>query len=1192
MLKIKVGSVFDTRYSVLSELGKGGMGEVFLARQLDADRTVALKILAWGEVSDEGSRKRFLREFKALASLNHPNIMTFYHMAITDKGILYAACEYIEGKNLRSILNDDGKFEWQRLLKILIQICSAMIAAHEQGILHRDLKPENIMLINNSEDKIKIIDFGLSCLIDADESRSQKLTFTGQLLGTVHYMSPEQCAGESLDQRSDIYSLACVIFDLLSGEKLFEADNAVGIINKQRFEDPKKRLQILAEHVPDELIRIMEKMLSKNKEERYPSMSALKAELEELLSNKALHVITSCSVSRSPGNRNLAYIAVLAVLGVVIATLLIGSLLRKPNEKKAPESDPALKKEADLELELSRHKYADSLRLAEVMITLAELKGARKEFEAAEPLLLKGIAIRKGKLGANSFRVLTAEKELAEVYVALGRMDDAIKHERNAERALREIVKNRSGDMELAALFADMGGFFKKVGLMTEADSCLKSALKVSLANENTSNTTFIQYLEFAIRLKEQQHYSEAEQITKYALQLLEHSDQKDSKSHTDLLRLLGEIYQLQGDFAKAEAVGRSYLQYLERTGGGETLNFCNVLNDLASTCQNQRRFADAEKFRERAILIAKTKLDTDKIRELEWSNALLQCCVSGGNFSKARALAQDCGAQALRIEKLRDNNPNPLISVSESLEYLERFSDSRAVLMHCLTLFKSDNPAENKERIRIFMALARSYNSSYNYAEAANFSSQAFELIGKLGSSDATFAADNKLGWINILISQGRYDEALSLSEELEKDKKVSNELDLLKTLGQCNWSIGKENRASLYFNRAIDWFKHDLQKDSDNVWILSNIANLYCQDVHYDLSIPCYQRAKSLAASKRTLQGLSEEASILCGLGGSQRMLWQFQEAARSCQESLKLTANSDGVYSLNYAGRLNDLALTYSILGKSKDAEAFQIESLDKIQSCFGKDSLRAAWQLNSIAQFYSEKQDYTKADKYFEDALKIYNKTARHGCLNAAIVTCDHTFSYMQEGKYAEAEKLIRACLAYPCINNANQHRAQFNQILALILHKSGRSGQAAPLIRTLLSAPQEELRSINNIAAAHIYSPPYWLKITGRLRSADSYLRAWIELGRTNGASAVQIATGYSMLADLCIWRGKRNEADEAFKQCMDIWEREHWPAKPIVIESVQNYARFLQMQHRSKEAAGWAAKASALQRLYAQGSRR
>lgn len=276
------GEIFDKRYELEEVLGAGGIGTVFKARQLDCNRKLALKVLHPDVAGDYEFKKRFLREAKVLARMSHPGIVVVYHIAVSDQGLAYIAMELLRGKSLRACLNETDRVPAQRALKLAEKLALALDYVHANNIVHRDLKPENIIVVNEPEpDGIKIIDFGLARAKDTSE---QKLTKTGMLIGSVLYMSPEQCHGEKADSRADIYSLGVILYEMISGHRPFDADNPVGMMYLQSNEPlpPIKADEVSSLDQRTNLL--LEKAMAKNPAERFQSMREFALAIDFLLS--------------------------------------------------------------------------------------------------------------------------------------------------------------------------------------------------------------------------------------------------------------------------------------------------------------------------------------------------------------------------------------------------------------------------------------------------------------------------------------------------------------------------------------------------------------------------------------------------------------------------------------------------------------------------------------------------------------------------------------------------------------------------------------------------------------------------------------------------------------------------------------------------------------------------------------------
>ncbi|HUK90709.1 MAG TPA: serine/threonine-protein kinase, partial [Blastocatellia bacterium] len=216
-------------YHVIRLLGKGGMGEVYLAEQLRVGRRqVALKVLGRAYSDDPDVIRRFENEAASAGRIQHPNVVMVYDCRVTDAGQLYVAMEYVEGKDLRQVIDERGPLPLPEVIDITSQICAGLTVAHKLGIVHRDIKPDNIMLARGEDGKpiAKILDFGIARLSEVQAGGPQ--TRTGIVMGTPHYMSPEQAlgqTGEKIDSRSDIYSLGMVVYHMLTGRLAFESDS-------------------------------------------------------------------------------------------------------------------------------------------------------------------------------------------------------------------------------------------------------------------------------------------------------------------------------------------------------------------------------------------------------------------------------------------------------------------------------------------------------------------------------------------------------------------------------------------------------------------------------------------------------------------------------------------------------------------------------------------------------------------------------------------------------------------------------------------------------------------------------------------------------------------------------------------------------------------------------------------------------
>jgi serine/threonine protein kinase len=276
-----LGQTIDGRYRVESLLGEGGMGLVYRVTHTRLNRRLAMKVLRPQNTSDPEVLVRFRREAESASAIGNQHIVDISDFGELGDGSTYFTMECLDGVDLIDAIDDVERMPEERALRIAIQICSALGAAHDAGITHRDLKPENVFLIerDGTEDFVKVLDFGIAKVSNAPD----RLTRDGAVLGTPHYMSPEQCEGRGVDHRTDIYAVGILLYEMVTGYVPYDADTMVGILTKHMHEKPvpprKRGSQISAG-----LERLVMRCLEKRPEDRYQTMNDLATDLELLRS--------------------------------------------------------------------------------------------------------------------------------------------------------------------------------------------------------------------------------------------------------------------------------------------------------------------------------------------------------------------------------------------------------------------------------------------------------------------------------------------------------------------------------------------------------------------------------------------------------------------------------------------------------------------------------------------------------------------------------------------------------------------------------------------------------------------------------------------------------------------------------------------------------------------------------------------
>ncbi|MBI5173637.1 MAG: serine/threonine-protein kinase [Candidatus Obscuribacter sp.] len=297
---VKPGTQID-HYEIVEEIGCGGMGVVYRGKDNMFERTVAIKVLHTKLLSDPLSKKRFEQEGRATIALAHPNLISVYHYGFSSAGLPFIVMEYVDGKGLDKTLEQVGHLEFGEFIEIFLQACDALGHAHERGIIHRDLKPSNLMLVNlgKKERLVKIVDFGISKILPHGRFPGQDLTNAGDVVGSPLYMSPEQCKGLSLDGRSDIYSLGCLMYQAITGALPFLGENALQTLSKHICDPPPKFKEIAPDlKIPPELEKIIFRTLEKEPEKRYETVAELHADLEAIAPKSKGLSLTTTTLSK------------------------------------------------------------------------------------------------------------------------------------------------------------------------------------------------------------------------------------------------------------------------------------------------------------------------------------------------------------------------------------------------------------------------------------------------------------------------------------------------------------------------------------------------------------------------------------------------------------------------------------------------------------------------------------------------------------------------------------------------------------------------------------------------------------------------------------------------------------------------------------------------------------------------------
>ncbi len=840
-------------YELLEQIGRGGMGIVYKARQQSLNRVVALKMISAGEFASPSSVQRFQIEAEATAKLDHPNIVPIYEIGV-HRGQHYFSMGFVEGRSLAEEIRD-GKFRFvsgankarksaARQQQFAIARLMAIVArsvhhAHRYGILHRDLKPGNILLDGGGQPHLT--DFGLAKILEHEVGVSDSTS----VLGTPGYMSPEQANARPLTTATDVYSLGAILYELLTGRPPFSGATPMEIFQQLAQEEP-AHPQSLNLALDRDLATICLKCLEKDPAKRYPSADALADELTRFLGDEP---ITARSVSRREKvwrwcKRKPALAGALSGLVVVFVLGFVGVSWQwwqaKANERTAIVEattrqhvatfleetfngvrpsvalgrDTTLLREildraaARMAKDLKNQPQAEAWVRNTVGVSYLELG----EYRKAEAMFRESLAIEKRLHGPDHLHVTGPLDALGRALQLQGRFAEAETMHRDALAIARK--QPMPEQTVIAAYLYDLAGALQGQAKLTEAEARVREALAIRKAlfgaeHLEAANTFNL----LAGILSKQGKFRESEAMFRASLTI-----QKKffGEEHPDVTMTLGNIATLlqeQGKLQQAETIQREVLAIDKRIFGDRHPTVARGLHNLGLILMWREKWIEAEAASQQALLLRKQSLGSEHPDVLESLNSLAALFQLQGKFAEAEAMYRE----VLVKEKKLFNNEHPhvasaLYNLALVLQEQGKYGEAGPLHQEALSMQRKLLGNEHPNVADSLTGLAKTFHHEKKFAEAEALIREALALYKKsLGNEHEKIAASQgNLG--SLLENQGRSAEAADLySQALAIRRKVFGNdhpktIDSLIKLGSALETAGKLPEAETTLREALD--------------------------------------------------------------------------------------------------------------------------------------------------------------------------------------------------------------------------------------------------------------------------------------------------------------------------------------------------------------------------------------------------
>jgi serine/threonine protein kinase/tetratricopeptide (TPR) repeat protein len=858
---IELGRVLGHRYEILQMLGEGGMGTVYKARDREVDRLIALKVIRPELAQNADALHRFKQELVLARQVTHRNVIRIFDLGEAD-GMKFITMEYIEGRDLKSIIREKGKFTPKEAEQIVVQVCKALEVSHAEGVIHRDLKPQNIML--DEQGKVSVMDFGIARSMEPGGGMTQ----TGALVGTPEYMSPEQAKGQHLDARSDLFSLGIIFYELLTGYSAYKADTAMATLWKRTHEAARPPIE-LEPGIPRVVSDMVVKCLEIDRDRRYQSVAEFAKDLE------AWQAGTSISAA-TPMQRRLRKAAPfgkwLAIGAAAVLLMVLGIVFRDKLTNKSSSSPVT----------------------ATTPVTLAILPFRNASGDPSLDWLGSSLAdMLSTDVGQSAHLHPVSSDRLRQVLHDLQITPDAT----SDAATLRQITSLINADTVVSGQYAKFGDQIRIDASLRN----LKQDRTVSFKAQAPGEKDLLAAVdELAERIRENLA------LSPQVVDELKAQSFKPSSKSLDAIRLYSEGVDLAGKGNNLEALKRF------QASTQADPEFALAYAKLGQTYANLGQDNEAEQVSRKAVELAENLPVREKY-EIDASHARImkdypKAIQAYENLAKASpddidvqfslgSIYQDTG----EFQKAREHYAAVLKSDPQSVEALWAMGvleiksgnpqGSFDYFNNALTLSIKNGNDEKKALILQNMGIA--YRLMNKPEEALRNYQESLAIQRRIGHKRGVAASLNEMGQVYSLLGKPQLalaslNEAMQVRKEIGAKKEVG---DTLIDLGNYYAGLDQHDKALQMYKESLQ-IQRDSGDESYQALCLNNIGGVYFTNGQYDDALTYFQQALELR-EKLKVQG--EIAETVYNLAETEARLGQYDQALSQYHRALDLFRNT---------------------------------------------------------------------------------------------------------------------------------------------------------------------------------------------------------------------------------------------------------------------------------------------------------